>query len=90
MRFPWSMIPDPEAWLIARAGPLVSYAAQPAAALTKVASDVDTARTLSDLSQRLTSSMADILRARRVALDALSLRLAAHNPTEITNFENGE
>lgn len=88
--FDLSMIPDPEAWLIARVGPLASYAAIPTAAPTKVASDVTASRTPSDLSLRLTSSMADILRARRATLDALSLRLTTHKPTEITHLENGE
>jgi len=69
--FDLSVIADPETWLTTRVGPLAAYAAIPTAAPTKVASDVTASRTLSDLSLRLTSSMADILRARRAALAAL-------------------
>lgn len=88
--FDLSMIADPKAWLAARVGPLAAYAAVPTAVPNKVASDATASRTLSDLSLRLMSSMADILRARRAALDGLSLRLAALKPTEITypNLEN--
>lgn len=90
--FDLSMIADPEAWLIARIGPLTAYDAIPTAAPTKVASDVTASSTLSNLSLRLTSSMADIQRIRRAALNALSLRLAALKPTEIThpNLENNQ
>ena len=83
--FDLDVIADPEAWLIARVGPLASYDAIPTAAPTKVASDVTASRALPDLSLRLTSSMADILRIRRAAIDGLSFRLAALKPTEITN-----
>ena len=72
-----SSIPDPEAWLTNRLGPLASFM------LTRCNSDASESNGPSDaahldtLASRLTASMQAVLAARRAALDALSARLEA-------------
>lgn len=78
-----SRIPDPEAWLTNRLGPLASFM------LTRCNSDASEANGLSSavrldaLASRLTASMQAVLAARRAALDALSARLEAAKPAAL-------
>jgi putative DNA primase/helicase len=88
--FDLDLIADPQNWLTARIGPLASFTKHPKAIPVADATAVKVPCTLPDLSLRLTASMENILCTRRAALNALSLRLAAHKPNEITNPENGE
>lgn len=70
-------IPDPEAWLTNRLGPLASFEMR---SIKSGAPDpADTAR-LDALASRLTASMQAVLAARPAALEALSARLQAAKP----------
>jgi putative DNA primase/helicase len=80
--FDLARIPDPEAWLTNRLGPLATFTFQddpaaPGGASAPVARDADR---LSTLALRLDASITDMLSARNAALDALSRRLAAFAP----------
>jgi len=71
-------IPDPEAWLTNRLGPLASFEMRfNADADAPIPTD---AARLDALASRLTASMQAVLAARRTALDALSIRLEAAKP----------
>jgi putative DNA primase/helicase len=74
-----SRIPDPEAWLTNRLGPLAQC--DIAAPLGEQATQH--AR-LDGLVTRLTSSMQVVIATRRAALDALSARLEAVAPTSFS------
>ena len=73
-----SRIPDPEAWLTDRLGPLASFEMRQMAG-TDARDPADVVR-LDALTSRLTASMQAVLSARRAALDALSARLDAAKP----------
>ena len=70
-------IPDPEAWLTNRLGPLASFEMRSIAGSGSDAPDPAEAARLDTLASRLTASMQAVLAARRAALDALSARLEA-------------
>jgi putative DNA primase/helicase len=75
-----SCIPDPEAWLTNRLGPLASFEiCHNAGADASVPDPADAAR-LDTLASRLTASVQAVLAGRRAALDALSARLEAAKP----------
>ncbi len=75
-----SRIPDPEAWLTNRLGPLASFEMRHIAGADADAPDPAEAAHLDTLASRLTASMQAVLAARRAALDALSVRLEAAKP----------
>jgi putative DNA primase/helicase len=77
-----SSIPDPEAWLTNRLGPLASFEIRhvETTATDAAAPDAADAARLDALASRLTASMQAALAARRAALDALSARLEAAKP----------
>jgi len=78
-----SRIPDPEAWLTNRLGPLADFQiCHIAGADASVPDPADAAR-LDALASRLTASMQAVLAARRAALDALSARLEAATPAAL-------
>lgn len=70
-----SRIPDPEAWLTNRLGPLASFEMRQIAGADSSAPDPAEAARLDALASRLTASMQAVLAARRAALDALAVRL---------------
>ncbi|WP_343081364.1 toprim domain-containing protein [Ostreiculturibacter nitratireducens] len=78
-----SLIPDPEAWLTNRLGPLASFEMRSIAGAGSDASDPADAARLDALASRLTASMQAVLAARRGALDALSARLDAAMPAAL-------
>jgi len=78
-----SSIPDPEAWLTNRLGPLASFEMRYIAATDADAPDPADAARLDALASRLTASMQAALAARRAALDALSARLEAAKPAAL-------
>jgi putative DNA primase/helicase len=73
-------IPDPEAWLTNRLGPLASFEIWHIAGVDAGVPDLAEAARLDDLASRLTASMQAVLAARRAALEALSARLQAAKP----------
>ncbi|MBC7152736.1 MAG: toprim domain-containing protein [Rhizobium sp.] len=75
-----SRIPDPEAWLSNRLGPLASFELRHIAGADACVPDPAEAARLDTLASRLTASMQAVLAARRAALDALSARLEAAKP----------
>jgi putative DNA primase/helicase len=75
-----SRIPDPEAWLTNRLGPLASFEMRLIAGAGSDAPDPAEAARLDALASRLTASMQAVLAARRAALAALSVRLEAAEP----------
>jgi len=78
-----SRIPDPEAWLTNRLGPLANLEiCHIVDADASVPDPFDTAR-LDALASRLTASMPAVLASRRAALDALSARLEAAKPAAL-------
>ncbi|MBW7852609.1 MAG: hypothetical protein H3C38_19110, partial [Rhodospirillales bacterium] len=70
-------IPDPEAWLTNRLGPLASFELKPCDSAAPVAIDPSDLDRLDALASRLTASMQAVLATRRGALDALAARLEA-------------
>ncbi|MBD3787726.1 MAG: toprim domain-containing protein, partial [Sphingomonadales bacterium] len=78
-----SRIPDPEAWLTNRLGPLASFEMRAIAGSGSDAPDPAEAAGLNALASRLTASMQAVLAARRAALDALSARLEAAKPAAL-------
>jgi len=79
-----SRIPDPEAWLTNRLGPLASFEMRrDHVADSAVSNPADVAR-LDALASRLTASMQAVLVARRAAVDVLSARLEAAKPVAPT------
>ena len=73
-------IPDPEAWLTNRLGPLASFEIRYIdGGATDVSGPADAER-LDALASRRTASMQALLAARRAALDALAVRLEAAKP----------
>jgi putative DNA primase/helicase len=68
-------IPDPEAWLTNRLGPLASFEMRAIAGADASVPDPADAARLDTLASRLTDSLQAVLAARRAALDALSARL---------------
>ena len=73
--FDLTIIPDPEAWLTARLGPLAAFSLD----LPACPSEYDADR-LADITRRLHAASAHDLTARKVALAALGTRLAAAAP----------
>ena len=73
-------IPDPEAWLTNRLGPLASFEMRSIAGADAEAPDPADAARLIACGSRLTASMQAVLAARRAALDALAARLEAAKP----------
>ncbi|RDC69826.1 toprim domain-containing protein [Rhodovulum sp. 12E13] len=78
-----SRIPDPEAWLTNRLGPLASFEMQSIAGADSDAPGAAEAARLDALASRLTTSMQAVLAARRAAIDALSARLEAAKPAPL-------
>ena len=78
-----SRIPDPEAWLTNRLGPLASFEMQPIVGADIDAPDANCVVGLDALASRLTASMQAVLAARRAALAALSARLEAAKPATL-------
>ena len=76
-------IPDPEAWLTNRLGPLASFEMRSIAGSGSDAPDPAAAVRLDTLASRLTASMQAVLAARRAALEALSARLDAAKPAAL-------
>ena len=83
-----SRIPDPEAWLTNRLGPLASFEVRRDHAAGPAAAGRDDAARLDALVSRLTTSMLAVLATRRAALDALSARLEAANPATLRRAQN--
>src|SRR5690606_20230312 len=75
-----SRIPDPEAWLTNRLGPLASFEMR---TIDDGAPDPAGAARLDTLASRLTASMQAVLAVRRAALAALSARLEAAKPAAL-------
>ncbi len=73
--FDLTIIPDPEAWLTARLGPLAAFSLDLPARTAEYAAD-----RLADITRRLHAASAHDLTARRAALAALGARLAAAAP----------
>ncbi|WP_027442677.1 toprim domain-containing protein [Erythrobacter cryptus] len=73
-------IPDPEAWLTNRLGPLAGFEMRHVAGADASVPDPAEAAHLDTLASRLTASMQAVLAARRAALDVLSIRLEAAKP----------
>ncbi|RDC68967.1 toprim domain-containing protein [Rhodovulum sp. 12E13] len=78
-----SRIPDPEAWLTNRLGPLASFEICHFAGADASVPDPAEAARLDALASRMTASMQAVLAARRAALDALSARLEAAKPAAL-------
>ncbi|MCA8880953.1 MAG: hypothetical protein KDA73_13585, partial [Rhodobacteraceae bacterium] len=78
-----SSIPDPEAWLTNRLGPLASFEMRSRAGTNADTPDPAYAAHLDTLASRLTTSMQAVLAARRAALDTLSARLEAAKPAAL-------
>jgi len=78
-----SRIPDPEAWLTNRLGPLASFEMRRDHVADAGAPDPAGAAHLDTLASRLTASMQAVLAARRAAVDALSARLDAAKPAAL-------
>ncbi|GAA0295229.1 hypothetical protein [Rhodovulum strictum] len=76
-------IPDPEAWLTNRLGPLASIEMRSIAGSGSDAPDPAAAARLDTLASRLTASMQAVLAARRAAFEALSARLDAAKPAAL-------
>jgi putative DNA primase/helicase len=76
-------IPDPEAWLTNRLGPLASFELKPCDTAAQDAPDQSDAGRLDSLASGLTVSMQAVLVARSAALDALAARLEANAPVGI-------
>ena len=77
-------IPDPEAWLTNRLGPLASFELTVCNSDASEANGPSSAVRLDALASRLTASMQAVLVARRAALDVLSARLEAAKPVAPT------
>jgi putative DNA primase/helicase len=73
-------IPDPEAWLTNRLGPLANFGIRHTVGAGDGTPDPADAERLNALASRLTSSMQAVPAARRGALEALSARLDAAKP----------
>lgn len=80
-------IPDPEAWLTSRVGPLARFKIQRIESATTEAPDRSDAERLDALASRLTASMPAVLATRRAALDAIAARLEAAAPVNPQWFE---
>jgi putative DNA primase/helicase len=78
-----SRIPDPEAWLTNRLGPLASFEMRRDHVADAGPPDPACAAHLDTLTSRLTASMQAVRAARRAALDALSARLDAAKPAAL-------
>jgi putative DNA primase/helicase len=75
-----SRIPDSEAWLTYRLGPLASFAIRHG---DDAAHGTPDAESLDALTNRLTASMQAMLAVRRAAFGALAVRLEAAKPTAL-------
>ena len=75
-----SRIPDPEAWLTNRLGPLAGFEMRSIAGAEVNATDPSDAARLDALASRLTASMPAVIAARRAAFDARGARLQAAAP----------
>lgn len=78
-----SRIPDPEAWLTNRLGPLASFEMRRDHVADCAVPNPTEAALLDALASRLTASMQAVLAARRAALEALSARLEAAKPAAL-------
>jgi putative DNA primase/helicase len=78
-----SRIPDPEAWLTNRLGPLASFEMRASAGADAGLPDPADVARLDTLASRMTASMQAVFAARRAALDALSVRLEAAKPAAL-------
>jgi putative DNA primase/helicase len=76
-------IPDPEAWLTNRLGPLASFEMRRDHVADAGPPDPACAAHLDTLASRLTASMQAVLAARRAALYALSARLDVAKPAAL-------
>ena len=76
-------IPDPEAWLTNRLGPLASFEMRHVVCADASVPDPSVVARLDTLASRLTASMQAELATRRAALDALSARLKAAKPAAL-------
>jgi putative DNA primase/helicase len=76
-------IPDPEAWLTNRLGPLAGFEMRHDELSDADVPDPAEAARLEALASRLTASMQAVLAARRAALDVLSARLEAARPADL-------
>jgi putative DNA primase/helicase len=83
-------IPDPEAWLTNRLGPLASFEMRRGHAADSAAHAPANAARLDTLASRLTASMQAVLAARRAALHALSARLDAAKPAALRRPDHSE
>ena len=75
-----SRIPDPEAWLTNRLGPLASFDIRPCNVAAQGTPDADSFHALPT---RLTASMQAVLAVRRAAFNALAVRLGAAKPAAL-------
>jgi putative DNA primase/helicase len=73
-------IPDPEAWLTNRLGPLAQFKMRSTAGADSAMSDADHLARLNAVFGCLTVNMQTLLASRRAVLDALSSRLEARKP----------
>ena len=76
-------IPDPEAWLANRLGPLASCEIRRVASAEAGAQGASDAARSDALGSRLTAGMQAVLAARRTALDELARRLVAAEPVDL-------
>jgi len=84
-------IPDPEAWLTNRLGPLASFSIVRGAASEPAGGNPAAAARIDALASRLAASMQAVLVARRASLDALAARLEAAKPNPaFTNHPHTE
>jgi putative DNA primase/helicase len=75
-----SRIPDPEAWLTSRLGPLARFDIRPGNVAAQGKPEADS---FDALTTRLTASMQAVLAVRRAALDVLATRLGAAKPAAL-------
>ena len=74
-------IPDPEAWLTNRLGPLASFDLRAAPGAEVLAPNLPSVERLDTLASRLAASMQAVLAKRRTTFDALAARLDAAAPS---------
>ncbi len=82
-----SRIPDPEAWLTNRLGPLASFDIRPGDDAAQGTPDADS---FDALTTRLTASMQAVLAVRRAAFGALTVRLEAAKPAALRRPDHPE
>jgi len=82
-----SRIPDPEAWLTNRLGPLARFDIRPGNDAAQGTPDADS---FDALTTRLTASMQAVLAVRRAAFGALTVRLEAAKPAALRRPDHPE